>query len=243
MARLDPQSAALLELSESQGLSDEEIADVLHVKPDEVRRRREAARAELEQVVGESRSRRRRLAGGGALLLVGALAVGAVVASSGDEEGKPARAQESTPTRAETQPAARRPETSATQAETTGTQPERPGLESSGPGLSMQRLNGTNGRGSAQVLRRGRTRTLRLRADSFLAPQGGGYAVWLYTSKTSARRLYATKETTISLDLPLPRDISRFAFFEVARAVPDLESEHSGLSLLRVPTKRLLGSG
>ena len=103
----------------------------------------------------------------------------------------------------------------------------------------MQRLNGTNGRGTAQLVRSGETARLRLEVESFLTPNRGGYAVWLYTPGGAARRLFATTDTAFARELPLPKGLARFKFAEVARAVPDLDSDHSGLSLLRVPLSRL----
>ena len=73
----------------------------------------------------------------------------------------------------------------------------------------------------------------------FLRPNGGGYAVWLYTPSGPARRLFATADTEFRREFPLPKDLSPFRFAEVARAVPDLDSDHSGLSLLRVPIASL----
>ena len=103
----------------------------------------------------------------------------------------------------------------------------------------MQRLNGTNGRGTAQIVRSGGTARLRLEVESFLTPNRGGYAVWLHTPGGPARRLFATADTAFAREFPLPKNLAPFRFAEVARAVPDLDSDHSGLTLLRVPLSRL----
>lgn len=108
-----------------------------------------------------------------------------------------------------------------------------------GPVRTLQRLNGTNGRGTAQLRRRGRRAALRLRVSGFLRPSGGGYAVWLFNSRDDSRRLYATGRTAIARDIPLPREFTRYRFVEVARAIPELNSGHSGISLLRVPVSAL----
>ena len=50
LARLDPESEALLELSVRRGLDDEEIGEFLRVAPDEVARRRDDL---LERLAGE----------------------------------------------------------------------------------------------------------------------------------------------------------------------------------------------
>ena len=102
-----------------------------------------------------------------------------------------------------------------------------------GPVVTMKRLNGTYGRGTVQLLHSGDRAKLRLAVSHFLRPVGGGYAVWLYNSPDDAHRLYATADTTIEREIRLPRDYADYRFVEVARAIPELNSDHSGLSLLR----------
>jgi hypothetical protein len=99
----------------------------------------------------------------------------------------------------------------------------------------MQRLNGTYGRGTAQIT----GSKLHLKVSSFLQPQGGGYAVWLYNSRDDAKRLYSTTKTSIDRDIPLPDGFEKYRFVEVARAIPDLDSDHSGISLLRARVSEL----
>jgi hypothetical protein len=108
----------------------------------------------------------------------------------------------------------------------------KPNVDTAPPEV-MQRLNGTYGQGTAQIFEEDGGARLRLDVSSFLQPQGGGYAVWLYNSADDARRLYATRETSIQRDIRLPKNYARYRFVEVARAVPDLDSDHSGISLLR----------
>jgi DNA-directed RNA polymerase specialized sigma24 family protein len=52
LSRLDPESRALLDLSLRRGLDDEDIANVLRVDEDEVKRRRSAAMDRLAQELG-----------------------------------------------------------------------------------------------------------------------------------------------------------------------------------------------
>jgi DNA-directed RNA polymerase specialized sigma24 family protein len=52
LSRLDPESRALLDLSLRRGLDDEDIANVLRVDEDEVKRRRSAAMDRLVQELG-----------------------------------------------------------------------------------------------------------------------------------------------------------------------------------------------
>ena len=52
LSSLDPESRALLDLSLRRGLDDEDIANVLRVDEDEVKRRRSAAMDRLVQELG-----------------------------------------------------------------------------------------------------------------------------------------------------------------------------------------------
>lgn len=265
VAGLDPASRALLELWSRRGLSDDEIAEVLRVEPAEVAGRREhalgqvgdalgvddSARGDLAEQLGrleerhwrgepaaasvksdeDPASRRSRVAVVAVTLSLLTLVVGVgllIALGAGVDEEEPARS-----------PAGKAPSTGTARTEAPAP-PARPRPRfSGGPVRTMQRLNDTRGRGTAQLLRAGRRAQLRLRASRFLRPRGGGYAVWLFNSREDARRLYATSRTSIRRDIPLPRDFTGYRFVEVARAIPTLESDHSGLSLLRVQVSAL----
>ena len=67
--------------------------------------------------------------------------------------------------------------------------------------------------------------------------------MWLYNSADNSRRLYSTTDTDWERDIPLPADYGKYGYIEIARAVPDLNSDHSGLSLLRVSVADLQGKG
>jgi hypothetical protein len=237
MARLDPEKRALLELACRRRMSDQEIAGLLRLEPAAIAERRRQAeqrlgrelgvpeespeqlRARLESAPwpngrgdrgsGAARRRSRRTLGFGVLgLAIAALAVVLIVLDDGgggsEDRALPARPSPAQPT------------------------------ASRGPVRTMQRLNDTHGHGTAQLLRSGGRARLRLRLTDFLTPNGGGYAVWLFNSRDDARRLYATVDTAVERDLPLPSGYGRYEFVDVARAVPELASPHSGLSLLRV---------
>ncbi|HEY1358369.1 MAG TPA: hypothetical protein VGF21_08700 [Thermoleophilaceae bacterium] len=229
MARLDDETRALLELSSQRRMSDADLADLLRLDQEEVaeRRRRAQQRLNLEMgVVGDGLPEPAREHGGGRgrwiAAGVGGLVVAAIVAivlASGNDssdKGKPAAAA---PKSGSSQPAGS----------------SKPAAPANGPVRTMQVLNQTHGRGTAQ-LAGGR---LRLRLHDFLTPNAGGYAVWLYNSPSDARLLYATADTTIQTDLALPAGYRRYRYVDVARAVPQLRSPHSGLSLLRVPLAEL----
>ena len=260
MARLDPASRALLELSTRRGLSEEEIGDLLAMEPAEIRRRRQESVGRLGAELGvgathyyelqeeltrlgdaewrgegpprtsarEDRPRHRSTLVAIGVLLSIAAAVAVLVLGSGDGE----RDESSGPAGNDVSRARGK----------NATKPKKrtpPGTVAVGPVIPMERLNDTRGRGSAQIRREGDRAELRLRVTGFPPPRGGGYAVWLFNSREDARRLYATERTSIERDIPLPANVGRYRFVEVARAVPRLNSRHSGLTLLRAPIREL----
>ena len=245
VARLDPESRALIELSARRGLSDREIGEVLGVDAQEVHRRRDRAtddlagalklkgseerralREQLAQMDASAweqpgrdrdgrRRRQRRMAAAGAAVLVGIAAVVAVVLIAGG--GKEGGTESGTGG---------------------GGGPSRAAAPAKGPVVRMARLRGTRGRGTAQLVRRGGRVRLRLRITRLLPPQGGGYAVWLFNAPSGARRLAFTRSTSIVRELALPGGYRRYRFVDVSREVPG-DPAHSGLSLLRASIRRL----
>jgi hypothetical protein len=228
-ARLTPEDRALVELFD-RGLSAEEIAGVVGLEPSEVERRHRAAQARLTAgLEPEPRARQRPakrrvpLVAAVLVLLIGVgVAIAVAAGGGGDEESAGGGAGE---------PA-------ATDVGSTSTLETETASPEGGP-VTMQRLNGTYGRGTAQLIGDAEQPMLRLDVDSFLRPVGGGYAVWLYNSGDDARRLYTTTDTSIQRDFRLPADFDRYRYVEVARAIPELDSDHSGLSLLRVRVDEL----
>jgi hypothetical protein len=126
-------------------------------------------------------------------------------------------------------------------AATTETAPETaaPG-EEAGPVVTMDRLNNTRGSGTAQIIRQGEGAILRLNVSGFARPQGGGYAVWLYSSAAESVRLFATAERQIVRDIPIS-DFETYRYVEVVRAIPRLTSARGDLPLLRAPVSALSG--
>ena len=253
IAGLDPAARAVLELSARRGLSENEIGGLLGMDPAEIRQRRQESIAELGSVLGVSathhyelqdlltrldesewrgqsgtsagpadRPRGRAALAAAGVLLVLAAAVAVLVLGSADDDSDPDRRAE---------PRAPKPKAQKPQA---GEPPVAAGRV-----IEMERLNDTRGRGTAQIRRTGDRAHVRIRAAGFLRPRGGGYAVWLFNSRGDARRLYATETTSIQRDFPLPANVSRYRFIEVARAIPRLTSPHSGLTLLRAPVAEL----
>ncbi len=225
MARLDAETRALLELSSQRQVSDADLADLLRLDQEEVTERRRRAEQRLNLELGvvdrplppadeEAPSRRGRWIAAAVVGLVVAAVVAVVLAAGNDE--KPDKSKPA---------AAGKPEPSGGTAAPTRTPVKK------GPVRTMEVLNDTHGRGTAQLV----GSRLRLKLTGFLTPNGGGYAVWLFNSQDDARLLYATADTTVATDLKLPRGYERYRYVDVARAVPQLRSPHSGLSLLRVP--------
>lgn len=236
MGRLDDETRALLELSSERKMSDDELADLLRLEREDVAERRRRAELRLRLEMGDvdghpdkdekaepaERHSRRGWLALAAVAVVAAVVLVVVLASGGGEDSSKPEAQQSKPAPADENG-------------------QKAAAPSTGPVRTMQVLNDTHGRGTAQLVRSGNEAKLRLKLSGFLTPSGGGYSVWLYNSQDDARRLYATSDTAITRDLTLPKDYKSFQFVDVARAVPDLDSDHSGLSLLRVRVADLAG--
>ena len=82
-------------------------------------------------------------------------------------------------------------------------------------------------------------RRLTLSARGLPAPGEGAYTVWLYNSVIDARPLGNGRDT-ISLDAKLPDKLARYRFVDVSFEPADRNPNHSGRSVLRVPTEALL---
>jgi hypothetical protein len=119
--------------------------------------------------------------------------------------------------------------TTATDSAGTKTTPATPGA---GPVVTLQRLNGTNGKGTAQLTGLPSQPKVHLKVRDFLEPQGGGYAVWLYNSPDDAKLLHSTTQPDLDVTLPLPTGYRNYRFVDVSREA-DANPGHMGLSLLR----------
>ena len=260
VAELAPESRALIELSARRGMRDGEIAELLRVDRAKVRRRREAAVEELAHVTGstatevrdqlgrldradwerrapaptevaDTRSRTERAANrslsatvalGSGLLVIGAVIAVIVITSGGDGSPDDQGAAPASAAR------------SGSQASPGG----RPAPKQPGPRVTFRRLNGTYGRGTAQLISEGDSARLRVRVTSLLRPLGGGYALWVLNSPNDARQLLSTRDTTLDRDVLLPPGYARYRYVELSRESTD-NPRHSGLSLLRAPLQEL----
>jgi hypothetical protein len=244
-ARLSAEDRALVELFDRRGLSAEQIAGMIGIDVAEVERRHAAATERLEAELAAGRdeepateeaaaeprdaaraekpsARRGAIVAAVIALVVLVGVVIAVASGGGGSGGSGAGDGGSGAAQGSTEEAAGEP-------------------AGEGPVVTMKRLNGTYGRGTAQLAKDGDRTVLRLRARSFLQPVGGGYAVWLVKSDGDTRRLYATTDTTIRRDFPLPDDFESYRSVEVARAIPELSSDYSDLVLLRASVAELAG--
>ena len=72
------------------------------------------------------------------------------------------------------------------------------------------------------------------------AAKGGVYTVWLYSSVIDARNIGSARGPDISLDARLPEKIAKYRYVDVSFEPADSNANHSGRSVLRVPTAKLL---
>jgi hypothetical protein len=260
---LDPLSRALLDLSVKRGMSDEEIAGILGTDSDSVLENRVALlRSLAEQVAPESADadlpelqaavadrlygdpepeiqapeepvaydepvepaasvepqpmaaapaskRRSPFAVLLPLLILVALVAGIVLIASGGGDDSG-------------EPAGERPESSA---------PDQP-AKAEPQRARLTALGGGNARGTATV----DGNRLRLRVTGL--PKDGRYQVWLYDSIIDARSL-GRLSADGTLRATLPANAGEFKYVDVSREPADANPNHSGQSVLRVPTREL----
>ncbi len=260
VAELAPESRALIELSARRGMRDGEIAELLRVDGAKVGRRREAAMGELANATGatveevrdqldrlertdwegrpaapaevpDTRSKperpaNRRLPARAAVGL-GLLVIGAVVAAIAIGFGGDGGSDDQGAAPMTTAP-------SGGQTMSRG----RPAPKQTGPRVTFERLNGTYGRGTAQLISEGDSARLRVRVTSLLRPVGGGYVLWVLNSPKDARQLLSTRDTSLDSDVRLPPGYARYRYVELSREPTD-DPGHGGLSLLRAPLQEL----
>ncbi|MGI8596233.1 MAG: hypothetical protein ACR2LY_02990 [Thermoleophilaceae bacterium] len=252
LERLDPVDRAVLELSKRRGMTDDEIADVMRSTPTAVTRRRRHSvdriavwmgAADADDRRGVDRDLDRLLASDGAtssarsgaatstsaeptgrrggwivaLVVVIALAVlGAALGIGLSRFGQGGA--------------------------------EGPGAPA-GPGSEPTRtarltpLRGDGGRASAVARVRPRAGGRRLELDVGRLPAGGGrYGLWLFNTQAAAVALAAFRRVPLGLSVPLLRDAARYRYIDVSAEPRDGNANHSGRSLLRVPTAQLLST-
>jgi len=232
--RLDPESRALLELSVVRRIPDEDLAGVLGIEADGVRRRRERVMRELGADSAEERealeaalregvrepepslerlpdsepaspSARRR---GLAIAVAGGLAIAVVVAFmlalGGDDT------------------------------EFVPPPPAGSGGEPAPAGGSLTTLGGGPGTATAAIVGPEGERALRLQVRGLPRPQRGGYVVWLYNSISDARPLTGSRRGEFRVREPLPPGAGSYRFVDISREPADGNPNHSGQSVLRI---------
>jgi hypothetical protein len=263
LARLDPASRALLDLSLRRGMRPEEIGDLLGTDPESVIVAREQALEQLAEDVGVRSGDslddlRARLAE-----LPGAAWTPDLADSFTEEE--PPKATEAPPARRRSRlplllalaavavvalivalasgggdeepapsPGAQQPDP---QPSPEAKPDPAPRAEPTPPPVKLNALSG-RATGTARVT--GRRLDLRVKGLP-KPPRGGFYQVWLYDSVIDSRAISRARKGRFRLRARLPRSAARYAFLDVSRERADGNRNHSGVSVMRVPVAKLTG--
>jgi hypothetical protein len=247
LERLSPDDRALLELSLRRGVSDDDIAGLLHVHREHVEHRREIAierlaedldtgnRAEVAALIGQS---------------------GRLNGENGAAEAAPAphrRASELPPSPEAAHRARRRRNLIGLAAAAValavlaialssgGDDPApapakqpapAPAAPAAGPSAALTSLVPGAG-GSARIA------GSRLELELSGLP-AGAYAVWLFDDVSDARMIARFDAPRASLSARLPQGFGHHRFIDISREPADGNANHSGASVLRVPLARLL---
>jgi hypothetical protein len=255
LERLSPEDRALLELSLRRGVSDDEIAALLHVHREHVEHRRELAlerisgeldtpsRAEVAALIGRSRP-----ADGGAPPEV-------------PQTASPTHRRRATdlPPPSETRRRARRsrgllglavlaavaaalivglssgsdkePTLGPKAAPAPAPAPSPRSVAPQVPLTAVSQVGGATGTAQLSGSR------LALRISGLPA---GTYAVWLFDDVSNAGMVAHFSGSRARLEALLPRGFQRYRFIDVSSEPADGNPNHSGASVLRVPLAKLL---
>ena len=117
-----------------------------------------------------------------------------------------------------------------------GEQAAEPAAPATGKPAKLAPPAGGTGEGSAEV----NGDRLELSVSGLPDPGEGGYVVWLYSSLSEARPLSGPQsEGAFDLTTALPEGAGRYRFIDVSLEPADSNRNHSGQSVLRVPTAGL----
>jgi hypothetical protein len=254
LGRLSPDDGALLELSLRRGVSDDDIAALLHVHREHVEQLREQALERLNEHVGaDSRAE-----------------VAAMVGQSSRANGEtplnlsepksPTRGRRVTdyPPSLEARRRARRRAGLLAAAAlaagavalvlalsaggggkepTLGPDPNPPAAapapQAAAPRVALAPVTPNGASGSAQL----RGSRLQLRISGLTA---GSYAVWLFDDVSDAKQIAHFNGAGAALSLSLPKGFQSHRFIDVSREPADGNPNHSGDSVLRTPLAKLL---
>ncbi len=246
LERLSPDDRALLELSLRRGVSDDDIAGVLHVHREHVEHRREIAieriaedlhtgdRAEVAALIGQS---------------------GRVNGDNGAAAAPRRRASELPPSPHAAGRTRRRRNSiglalvaaavavlafalssggdDPVPAPAPAKQPApKPAAPAAGPPVALTSL--VPGAGGSARLSGSR---LQLKVSGLPA---GSYAVWLFDDVSDARMVARFQGPRANIAARLPQGFRSHRFIDISREPADSNANHSGASVLRVPLARLL---
>jgi hypothetical protein len=251
LERLSPDDRARLELSLRRGVSDVDIAGLLHVHREHVEHRREQALERLTEDLG---------ADSGAEV---AVLVGQSVRAHDEaplELGKPMsptrrrRVTDYPPSSEARRRARRRAGLIAIAALGAGAvalvialsagggdEPKvgpnpnayAPAPQGAGARVALTPVTANGAGGSAQL----RGSRLQLRISGLPT---GSYAVWLFHDVSDAKQIAHFNGSGAALHGPLPKGFQRYRFIDVSREPADGNPNHSGDSVLRAPLAKLL---
>ena len=271
LERLDPASRALLDLSLRRGMRTEEIADVLGAEPANVEATRDEALRRIAADVGmdtagdldEVRARLAELPaegwlGGGRPAVTNGNGAHAPVVEKA--EGRKQKAEEPEPRPVVPAEERRRRRLvplllgllviagvvvaivlgtggGSTTDKPAASRPA-PAAKPAGSGVSFAPVSSSiKAAGSATV--KGDRLSLRI---SGLPKER--YGVWLFNNVIDARSLgYAEGTTIVGRNLPMPKNWRSYRYVDISREPNDGNLNHSGLSVMRVPTSRLAAGG
>jgi hypothetical protein len=252
LGRLSPDDGALLELSLRRGVSDDDIAALLHVHREHVEQLREQALERLNEHVGaDSRAE-----------------VAAMVGQSSRANGEtplnlsepksPTRGRRVTdypPSLEARRRARRRAGLLAAAALAAGAvalvlalsaggggkeptlgpdpNPPAPAPQAAAPRVALAPVTANGASGSAQLS----GSRLQLRISGLTA---GSYAVWLFDDVSDAKQIAHFNGSGAALGVSLPKGFQSHRFIDVSREPADGNPNHSGDSVLRAPLAKLL---
>ena len=176
---------------------------------------------EPRRTAAQPQRRRNRLPLLLAILAVAAVILVVALASGGsDDSGSTKQASKPSPAK---KPSSSKP----------ASKPSKPSGPKPGPEVQLRRIGGA-GSGTARFTDGGRR--LQIEADGL---RQATYQVWLYDSIVDAQSLGAATGTKLQLDLKLPSNATHFKYVDVSREPSDGNTNHSGISVLRVPLAKL----
>jgi hypothetical protein len=241
LRRLSADDCALLELSLRRGISDEDIAALLHVQREHVEHRREIAMERLTEDLDSGDPAE-------VAALIGQIGRGnGAAAAAAEAPPAPRRRASELPPAPEAIDRSRRRRNliglaalaAAAAAlaialfaggEDPAPVPAKPAAPAAAPLTSL--VPGARAAGSARLT----GSRLELNVSGLPA---GSYAVWLFDDVSDARMIARFEGPRARLAVPLPAGFQSHRFIDVSREPADGNANHSGESVLRAPLARL----